>query len=197
MSCNTKDKSYMKADKIVIDSSQFGIVNYPDGKLHYFVDSANGKEFGNLFEFYRNAYLANYSFKIDSIRATYVETFDSGSRRIIRIDGSPIVYKTIDADSYKDSLVIQYLISNFSYSDIQFSISDSMQGFKKIPLSNNLLYGYHNLPYLYSALFIKNTKNTNRVILVSKFIGTLKNSNVVKTYFDTVDISKNKTIQTR
>jgi hypothetical protein len=196
LSCNTENKSYMKADKILTDFSEFEIVNYPDGKLHYLVDSVNGKEFGNLFEFYRNGYLTSYSFMIDSIRATYDETFDSTSHKIIRIEGNPIVYKTIDADTYKDSLAIQYLISNFSYSDIEFSISDSLQAYKSISLRNNLR-GYGKLPYLYSALFIKNTKHTNRVFIVAKFIGVLKNSNVVKTYTDTIDISKSKANQKR
>ena len=191
--CSCKRENYTSAKTILSQEFQnTGVVKYPDGNLRYLVDSVQGKEFGNLFEFYRNAYLASYSFKIDSIQASYVESFDSVSHKIISIEGTPIVYRIINADSHPDSMFVQYLVSNFSYDSIQFAIADSGKGFIDVP-SDKLLSEYKTLNYVKAFTYIERTKDETRFYIIGKFTGKLKNTNTIKTYYDTIDLTKRKT----
>ncbi len=189
--CITHNKEYLNAKTMMYQnvSTVSSIDLYQDGNLKCLIDSVKGKEFGNRFSFYENSYLSSYCFMIDSARASYIETFDSVSHEIISVEGNPIVYKTINADSYHDSLFIQYLITTFPYDNIEFQISDSGREFKSIPISNPS-GEYVRLKYLKSINYFKNTKSISRFYVIAKFTGRLKDTKEIKTYTDTIDLSK-------
>ena len=191
--CKTNERySYLKAESIIkkdisVDSK---LILYDNGNAAYLIDSHDGKRFGNLFSFYTNSYLSGYSFMTDSVHDTYTETFDSITHKIIQIEGSPVVYKTVDGISHPDSMFVQYLISNFSYDDISFQVSDSGRNFEDLPLKDNLGI-YSKMKFLNASYFIKDVKNIKRFYLISKFTGRLKNTSDRRIYYDTIDLTKN------
>lgn len=160
--------------------------NYPSGKLRYLLDSVEGKSFGNLFEFFQNSAIKSYSFITDKSQSTYIETFDSVSHKVISIQGIPIVYKTIDADMHPDSLAVEYLISDFSWDDVQISFSGDGKTF-----TNASLYQHPVLKFIRIAKLQRETKSVNSFFLITMFKGKLKNSENYRMFFDTIDLKRN------
>lgn len=164
-----------------------GYITYDNGDIHYLFDSLDGKVFGNFFEFNQNSNLITYAFKTDSIHSTYSEFFDPETHHLFEIDGKPIVYVTIDADKNPDSLFVQYLISNFSWEDIEFKISEDGKNFMKIPL-----YDHEKLKFIKVAEFVKDSRLLSRFFLISKFKGKMKVTRESKIYYDTIDATRRK-----
>jgi len=160
---------------------------YDDGSINYLFDTLHGKVFGNFFEFDLNSNLITYAFKTDSIHSTYSESYDPETHTLEAIEGTPIVYETIDADSKPDSLFIQYLIANFSWEDIEFEISEDGKNFKKMPL-----YEHPKLKFIKVVEFGKDSRLLSRFFLVAKFKGRMTVTRENKIFYDTIDVTRRK-----
>lgn len=187
-SCNnSNNKEYMSIyniiDKRPIEKGDY--IKYSTGEIKSLIDTFSGKHFGNYFNFYKNGYLSDYYFLTDTIHSTYSEKFDSITHNVINIKGSPIVYKIVDVDKHPGSIYVEYWVTNFSYTDIEFSLSQNGKDF-----TNEKLNDYVQLKYINAIYYIKDMKNSKRFYLIAKFKARLKNSSILKSYYDTIDISK-------
>lgn len=167
--------------------SFLGLHNYPNGKLKYLVDSLEGRNFGNFFEFSKNSSLKSYSFMIDSLNLTYRELFDSMTHKLINVQGTPIVYRTIDADSYQDSISVEYLISDFSYENLELSLSEN-----GIDFQNFLITPHRVLKFIGVVRFSKNITSVNRFYLLARLKATVRKTNISKIFLDTIDLTKSR-----
>ncbi len=115
---------------------------YQNGNLRYVMDTLDGRDFGNRYEFYESGILRQYSFQIDSVNASYVIEFDSLGG-VTDVFGDPLVYRVFSSDRSDDSLYVKYYISDFSLSNpAKLFLSKDGEVFNQVTLSKDSTHSY-------------------------------------------------------
>jgi hypothetical protein len=158
---------------------------FSNGEIHLLFDTIGGKKFGNFFSFEEGACLSSYAFKVDSMNATYIESYEFKNKKVPEIEGKPIVYKTVDFDRSPDSVYIEYLISNFSWENINFEISENETSYFKIPIKP-----HNRFAFILSSKYAKKIKSLPRIFILARFKAKMKGTQVYKSFFDTIDLKR-------
>ncbi len=158
--------------------------HWDDGQVHFIYDTLNQKIFGNYFEFNTLSELRKYAFKVDSVRAPYIEEFNGNNCQNVEILGIPIVYKTIDMDKSPGSVCLEILISCFSWKEITVDISENGIDYNSVSLAD-----HPRLKFIKVFELTRNLKNLNRFYFITRFKGRMKNEKN-QTFADTIDVRR-------
>lgn len=157
--------------------------HFANGKVKSAVETNNGKEFGNRFEFYESGGIKQYSFQIDSANASYVIDFDSAGNVVDRF-GDPLVYRLFSADRSPDSIYVKYIVSDFNLlTPAKMWLSNNGVSFDSVQFEKN-----NDNPFTKTYEYWENITGKNRFLLIGKIKAVSKMDTLI--FLDTLDMSR-------